>query len=191
MARANRQSRRDRTAPTPDAPALPDELCLQPADYLDRHHPNNDAYMQSVEHVQRQILHASYGLRQKQVNILKTVFTGKNYAETARYHHTTGQTVSKLVNSEKGQRLLRLLQYHQTLLDGPNLAQRRAMLWRIAQHNENIDPKTSIAANTELNKMTYKEWEMKNPTVANGQQQQTPSVTININQELLPRGALD
>jgi hypothetical protein len=61
------------------------------------------------------------------------------------------------------------------------------MLWRIGQENELVDPKVTISAVSELNKMTYKEWEQTNPQ----QSTQTPVVQININQDLLPKTTLD
>tara|TARA_R110000737_G_C14484633_1_gene469153 strand:+ start:72 stop:632 length:561 start_codon:yes stop_codon:yes gene_type:complete len=156
-------------------------------DFLDRHHPQNDQYVRGVEHVQNQIVHQSSKLRPKQVQILKTLFLGLNYVKTAARHNTTAITVSRLAKSEDGARLLKLLQYHLTLLEGPNLAQRRNMLWRIGQENELVDPKVTISAVSELNKMTYKEWEQTNPQHST----QTPVVQININQDLLPKTTLD
>jgi FixJ family two-component response regulator len=171
------------------AETLPDNYLQDPEEFLAAHHPANDAYIQSVNHIQRRLITASKLLRHKQVQILKAVFTGKNYAEVARQLGTSSQTVSKLVNSPQGNDLLQLMQYHQMLLEGANTAQRRNMLWRIAVAEEKIDPKTSIKAVAELNKMAYQEWESKNPN-AGGQKQQV-AVQININQQQLPRGALD
>lgn len=156
-----------------------------PEDFLDRAHPENDQYMQAVEHVQRQIMHQTTILRTKQVKILKTVFSGANYTEAAAKNQTTAPTVSRLVKSEAGQRLLNLLQYHLKLIEGPNEAQRRNMLWRIAVSEELIDPKTSIKAIEALNKMHG----LIAPDAQAVPQQQ--AVVININQAQLPRGALD
>lgn len=165
-----------------------EETGLQdPNDFLDRHHPENDDYMQAIAHVQRQIMHQSALLRHKQVQILKTLFTGSSYAAAAEKHNTSPSTVSKLAKSENGQRLLNLLQYHLHLLEGPNAAQRRNMLWRIAQDNEQVDPKVSISSLAELNKMHHQEKALAQKL----QETKAPQTVININQELLPRGALD
>lgn len=168
---------------------LPDNYLQNPEDFLEAHHPANDEYLRSVDHVQRRLVTASKTLRNKQVQILKAVFTGKKYTQVATQLGTTGATVANLVNSPEGQDFLQLMQYHQMLLEGANLAQRRNMLWRIATAEEKVDPKTSIKAVEALNKMTYQEWEQKNPNA--GGQKQTAVVQININQQQLPRGALD
>jgi hypothetical protein len=161
-----------------------------PEEFLDRNHPENDDYMKAVEHVQRQIMHQTTLLRSKQVNILKSVFAGNNYTQAGQLHKTAPQTVSRLVKSTNGQRLLNLLQYHLKLLEGPAEAQRRNMLWRIAQAEERIAPKTSIAAIEQLNKMHFQQHTLDNP-LPNGTAPPAPQVTININQDILPKGALD
>lgn len=170
----------------------PDETGLQDLnDFLDRAHPENDDYMKSVEHVQRQIMHANSLLRTKQVNILKTIFAGHNYTDTASRHNTSPQTVSKLVRSTNGQRLLNLLQYHLKLLEGPNEGLRRNMLWRIAADSEEIDPKTSIKAISELNKMWYQAKQLEQNLTGPTTTQQAPTVIINIDSTVMPKTTLD
>lgn len=75
------------------------------------------------------------------------------------------------------------------LLEGPNEALRRNMLWRIAVKEEEPDPKTSIKAIEALNKMHFQNHQIKNPDA--GGNQPPPQVTININQDILPKGPLD
>ena len=64
------------------------------------------------------------------------------------------------------------------------------MLWRIAKKEEELDPKTAIKAVEALNKMHFQREQIDNPVAPNGQQP-TTQVTIHINQDQLPRGALD
>jgi hypothetical protein len=168
---------------------IDDEGYQNPDDFLDRHHPENDQYMRAIEHVQGKIMYLTTHLRTKQVNILKSVFAGENYTQVGQRHGCVAQTVARLVKSKYGQQLLNMLQYHKMLIDGPNEAQRRNMLWRIAQTEEELDSKTSIKAIAELNKMHFQQEQMQNP-MAGGQQPQQ-QVVININQELLPKGNLD
>lgn len=164
---------------------------LQPLEtFLDENHPANDLYMQGVEQTRRVIMSLSSAMRAKHVQILKLVFQGHNYQSAAAELNTTGSTVSRIVNSPKGRELLRALQYHQQLLEGPNLQQRRNMLWRIATKNELIDPALTIKAVHELNAMTYKDWEkdgVTGPKAGNAPAQ----VSIIINQDQLPRTTLD
>ena len=160
-------------------------------EFLDRNHPASDEYMRAVELIQRNIMHTTKKLRPKHVQVLKSVFAGHTNVETAQRLGTTAQTVNNIKQSANGQKLLQLLNYHQTMLEGPNLAQRRNMLWRIAAAEELVDPKTAIKAVEALNKMTFQDQERKNATAGHAGQQAAPAVVININQELLPRGTLD
>ena len=163
---------------------------LDISEFLAEHHPNNDRYMRSLEHIQRQIMSVTHQLRPKQVNMLKSVFAGLNFAEAARLHNASPPTVSNLVKSKLGSDLLTALQYHQVMLEGPNLAQRRNMLWRIAQRSEEIDPKITIAAITEVNKMTFAQHAAKTAEF-NTQTPNTAGPEIRIPQDLLPAGELD
>jgi len=160
-----------------------------PSDFLDRHHPENDQYMKGIEHVQGKIMFLTTMLRQKQVNILKSVFAGENYTQAGLRHGSVPATVSKLAKSHYGQQLLNMLQYHRQLVEGPNEALRRNMLFRIAQRAEEVDPRTTIKAIEELNKMHHQTQLSKNPNAGGQVPQQV--INININQELMPKGALD
>jgi hypothetical protein len=185
-----RQSRRQQAGQLPIEHTDEESGLQDPNEFLDRNHPENDQYMQAVEHVQRQIMHQTTLLRSKQVNILKSVFAGNNFTQAARENHCVPQTVSKLVKSTNGLRLLNLLQYHLKLLEGPNEAQRRSMLWRIAVAEEKLAPKTSIQAIEALNKMHFQQHTIDNP-LPNGTAPPAAQVTIHINQDILPKGALD
>ncbi|GAG79689.1 unnamed protein product, partial [marine sediment metagenome] len=98
--------------------------------------------------------------------------------------NVTPQTISKLTNSKEAKALLTLLGYYASLVSGPHIAQRNNMLWRIALANELDQPKTSIAAIAELNKVDLAFREMET-----GASQKAPVVIIN--QEALPRTVLD
>jgi len=166
-----------------------DEGYQSPEEFLDHHHPENDQYMRAIKHVQAQIMYLTRSLRPKQVNMIKSVFAGDNFAETGKKHGAVPSTVSRLVKSRHGNQLLTMLQYLQTLTDGPNEAMRRNMLWRIAQKEEKFNSNTSIKAISEINKMHFQTDQLKN-NLSQPQQQQ-PAIVVNIDQRILPRGALD
>jgi len=140
-----------------------DEDVLPLQEFLDKNHPSNDIYMRSVDHVQRQIMSQTALLRPKQVQMVKCVFNGLNYTETALKVGCSPSTVSKVVQSQNGARLLKLLQYHLNLLQGANTAQRRNMAWRIAVDNEQTDPKVSLQAIKTLEDIDNREFKEKNP----------------------------
>jgi hypothetical protein len=186
--RQKRTSTRQDVIPHGETDNPQDLLALK--DFLEENHPSNDQYMRSLGLIQRQIMTLTHQLRTKQVNILKTVFSGANYTEAAARHHTTPQTVSKLVKSEVGASLLGALQYHQAMIEGANVAQRRNMLWRIATANEKTEPKVSISAVGELNKMTFSDYTAPVERKDKGAPANTQK-TVAIDQTLLPSGALD
>jgi hypothetical protein len=187
--RLPRKQRQASNGLQPKSHDIDDEGYQNPDDFLDRHHPENDQYMRAIEHVQGKIMYLTTMLRSKQVNMLKSVFSGENYTQVGQRHGCVPTTVSRLVKSNYGQQLLNMLQYHRQLVEGPNEAMRRNMLWRIAQNEEELDSKTSIKAISELNKMHFQQQQMDNPNVGGQQPQQ--QVVININQELMPKGNLD
>ena len=60
----------------------------------------------------------------------------------------------------------------------------------VSGHPIPIDPKTTIKALSELNKMHYQSKQLDQALNVNGQNT-APTVIININQELMPKGRLD
>ena len=105
------------------ADSEPETYLLDPEEFLAAHHPANDDYIQSVEHIQRRLITASKHFRRKQVNILKAVFSGLSYVDVGKRIGAHPATVGKLANSKEGQNFLALMQYHQSMLEGANLAQ--------------------------------------------------------------------
>ncbi len=147
--------------------------------------------MRSLTLIQRQIMSLTHQLRSKQVDILKSVFSGMNYAETARANRTSAPTVSRLARSPQGIALLNALQYHQAMIEGANVAQRRNMLWRIAAANELKEPKTTISAVEAINKMTFNDYTASVVKTKQGDKVEPVEKQIDIDPVLLPRGALD
>ena len=186
-----RLSRRDRADTGVVAIEHPDEEARfqNPEEFLDRHHPENDEYMKAIEHVQGKIMFLTTMLRPKQVNILKAIFSGENYTQVGKRVGATAITASRVAHSNYGRQMLTMLQYHRQLVEGPNEALRRNMLWRIAQDAEVLDPKTTIKALAELNKMHGQALLLANPNA--GGQQAPVQVAIHINQDLMPKGVLD
>jgi hypothetical protein len=70
--------------------------------------------------------------------------------------------------------------YLQQLREGPNLEQRKRTLWEITQDNQHDEPKTSISAIQEMNRMD-----------GIGKDTKDTKIEVTINNQLLPKGALD
>jgi hypothetical protein len=163
-----------------------DTSLLPPELMLDRSHPVADEYIKNAQHVQRMIVATSALLKPKQVMAVKLRHTGENFVDIAEHVKVSPPTISKWLNDPTAKKLLALLTYYQAALDGPNEAQRRNMLWRVAVDNEIEQPKVTISAVAELNKMTITDYNQKNSGSGAGQ-----SITLIINQESMPRTALD
>jgi hypothetical protein len=154
---------------------------LLPAGLEDRYHPTADQYLQSIRRIQTAIVQHSSKLKPTQVTIAKLHHKGKNNTQIAEEVGKNPTTVAKTLKLREVQVLVGLLQHYTLAVDGPKEAVRRAMLWRIATDNEQVAPKTAIAAIAEINKME-----------GVGLQNQAPAqTTIIINQETLPKTALD
>jgi len=123
-------------------------------------------------------------MRPLHTDIVKRHHAGQQNIQIAEDLNITPQTVSNIVNGDKGKRLRALLAHYEYAIEGPNEAQRRNALWRIALDNEEDEPKTAISAIAELNRMTLADYTQK-------QTNAPQTTTIIINQNILPKGPLD
>ena len=156
------------------------EELLPPELLLDSNHPANDQYIRDISNLKRMIVSHSQSMHPKAVQMCKLAHVGLSHVEIAEKLNRTNGTVGKHVNSDKGQRLLALLSHLKMGIAGPNEAQRINMLWRISRENEEAQPKTSIAAIAEINRMTITDVSIA-PT----------QTTIIVNQTMFPKGELD
>lgn len=162
---------------TLDTHDLPPELMLDP------HHPSADAYIQKAQNVQRMIVATSNLMRPNQVVAIKMAYKGATTKDIATEVGVHTQTVGNWLRSDNGRKLRALLTYYQSSVDGPNVAQRTNMLWRIAHENEEVNPKVTISAVAEMNKMDNATAPIQSDTAPT-------TVNITINQQL-SRTALD
>jgi len=159
-----------------------DDISL-PADLLaDTDHPANDAFMLSVNNIQRRIVAHCQTMPRTHPEIVRLVHQGLNNEEIR--NRTGRSNTPAIMKKPASKRLLALLQHYQTALDGPNIAQRRNMLWRIAQREEIDGPKTAISALAELNRSDTALQPLE-------QGRSGGQTVITINQNILPRGKLD
>ena len=158
-----------------------DETDLPPECLLDENHPQNDAYIQSVKAIERRVVAHCQTMPPRHVEIVRLVHQG--IAPDEIKNRTGRANIPTLMKKPASRRLLALLQHLSFAVSGPNIAQRKNMLWRIAQREEDPAPRTAIAAISELNKFDL----AQNPA----EQTRTGTTIIQINQQVLPRGKLD
>jgi hypothetical protein len=152
-----------------------------PEDLLDKDDPNNDSYFQILENYRSHLTVAAGKLRPKMVAAARLHVQGKTNKEVQA---ATGYaSVSPLWARDDVQRFIALLRRVNSYTDGPNLAVRLNMLWRIAHTNEKDDPSIALQALKELNKV-----DGAYPT---GSDNAPSQVTIIINQDTLPKTILD
>ena len=159
------------------------EELLPPEALLDPDHPNNDPYIQNVKCLERLITAQVKQFTPRQLQIVRMFNAGQKPKDIALQLKCSRQMVYAHTTSDKGKRLISLMRRHLAAVEGPNTAQRRAMVWRIAKDNEQDNPKTSIQAINTLNDMEKYLYEQQNP-----EQEQAP-VQIIINN--LPQTPLD
>lgn len=168
-----------RTLPESYYDDMPESLILADG------HPANDQYLRDITTCKRQIMDASASMTGAQVQMCKSFHQGKSFKEIAEAVGCTPTTVSKHCKSDKGRRLISLLRHLALAIDGPADAQRRHTLWRIAMNNEDEDPRISISAISEINKMTHQEKLLESGQAGAGK------FEIIINSTAFPKGVLD
>lgn len=158
-----------------DGSALPPEVLL------DKYHPRNDKYFQELNFLRKQLQSHKTLMKPKAAMAVALFRNGKNFREIGDNLMIGPNTISKYVQSPDGIRLRQLLDHQQQLIDGPNVEHRKGILYRIVVDNEKPDPAVAIQALKEINKMSGV---YENTATGN-------VVNIQINADLLPRGALD
>lgn len=148
-------------------------------------HPQNDQFNRHIEQVKRVMIAHTRNMAPKHVSIAKLHFQGQKHIRIAEMVDVTPQTVSKVLQRDDTQRLLNLLRYYAAAQDGPTIAHRKAILTRIAQRMEEKNPKLTISAVAELNKMDVQQHTIE--TTDKG----APQTNVVINQNFFPRTTLD
>ena len=117
------------------------------------YNPANDEFKRTVVTLQRRIHHLSAVLPPRYALTARLSLAPFTYVEIAKKVRFTPTTVSRLLKDDKVQELRRALIQLRNLLSGVSALEREQMLWRIALNNEEFNPRTSIAAISEMNKM--------------------------------------
>lgn len=134
---------------------MPPEIVLNP------HHPATDPYLKDIEQLKQEIVNQSACLRPKHVQIVKLAHKNKKTKEIAETVSVGMETVRRVLRQTEARCLLALLRHLTLALEGPITAQRRHMLWRIAQRNEIEDPRVAISALAELNKVEHQDRQLE------------------------------
>lgn len=159
------------------------EQQLAPEMLLDENNPANDAYFSSLRSLRHLAISQSAKMTAKHVQVAKLAHQSLAKKDIAVKVRFTPSTVSAVLKRDDVQVLCEILSHMNHLIDGPNLDVRKNMLWRIAHHNEQMEPSVCLAALKELNKLagSYPVQSI----------QQNTAINITINGKALPRTELD
>jgi len=163
-----------------------DSELIPPEFLLDDFHPANDEYLRQQELVQKKLVSHSQNMKPNHVKAVKLHFKGLTNVEIAEKLSLAESTVSQIINRDDAKRLKALLAYYQIGIEGPNEAQRKNMLWRMAIVNEAERPTVSKECIAELNRMDNAAKQLDLTKQGNNN-----TINIVINNDILPRGALD
>lgn len=156
---------------------------LDPDIELDYYHPGNHDFMIDLEHMKKAIVSQALTMKEWHHQAVRRRMAGVSNLDIAEEFGVTPAAVSNVLNGEKALRLRQLLIHHQTALEGPSTALRKRMVWEIAVDNQKVEPKTTLSAIQELNRMEGVYDDHKKQTAS--------SNTIIINNNLFPKGKLD
>lgn len=153
---------------------------LPPEVLLDEYHPANTTFFKNIRQLEQALVAASQAAGSATTTVAKMNLRGVTNADIADELGFKREKVARLLRSPEGKKLKTLLYYLQHLREGPNIEQRKRTLWEIAAKNQEEDPKTSISAIQEMNRMD-----------GVGKEKIDQNINVTINNQLLPKGALD
>lgn len=166
-----------------DPDDIPDYRLYAPEELLDHEDPKNDRYFRRFAALNSDIALTAQKMLPRHVEVARLHLRGVRNVDIAKQLKYTQTSVAKALKREDVQDYIKRLQHLNLLVEGPNLALRKNMLWRIAANNEFKDAQITLQAIKELNKV-----DGAYPTAAPTQQTE---VHIHINQEEMPKTALD
>ena len=118
------------------------------------YNPANSQYRKVTHSLRRIIKHQAMQMRPKHAQIAKLVASGmQTNVQIAKRMRCAPNTVASVKKQPDAQRLIGAIRELKLLTDGTRAIDREMMLWGIALREEEIDPRTSIAAISEINRM--------------------------------------
>ena len=159
---------------------LADHDSEHPETALDPYHPNNTTFYQQQNTFKRLIVAQSTKMQANHVKVAKGVMRAVKNKDLALELKLAEGTVSSIKNRDDVKELINLLYHLQALHEGPSIESRKRLLFEITIDNKESEPKTSIAAIQEMNRMD-----------GVGREKLDTAINITINNDTLPRGALD
>ncbi len=148
----------------------------------DPYHPDSDEYVRKDARLRAAMASHAKHMNPKAVQAVKMYAKAVPISKIANTLGVTPPTVRNYVNSKAACELLQYIRHYAAHLEGPTIEHRKNILYRIIVDNEKSKPQVAMNAVDMLNKMdgSYVKEEEKSNVI-----------NIQINNELLPRTALD
>lgn len=156
------------------------------------YNPANSEYHRSVRSLTARIVAVTSKMRAKHALITRELATNLyNYTEIAKKYHCAPQTVSKIKKTANAKELLWCIARLNELRSGTKALHREMLLWEIALREKDQDPRTSIAAVGEINRMKIDTDAQKQKIKQDTDLTQRPTVIIQLADSRLAPSQLD
>jgi hypothetical protein len=155
------------------------------------YNPANDEFKRTVLALQRRANHLSTTMRPRHVLVARYSLQNYTNVEIAKKLRYSPQQIGNILRQQDVQDLRRVMTNLNALLSGVSALEREQMLWRIALKNEEFNPRTSVAAVAEINKMKIDTQAAKEKSKHNQQIANTPNVVIQLSDPRLTPTQLD
>ena len=146
----------------------------------DIYYPDNEYSKKKECALKEQIASIAAEMEPWEVEVARRYAYGETVNALIKSLKKNSAKITACLNTHKTQEIIALWRSVIIYQQGPNEAQRKNMLWRIAIDNEKTDPKEATKAMAEMNRMEAEK---------NGKTR--PNIEIIINNEMLPRTSLD
>lgn len=147
---------------------------------IDKYHPSNTDYMKNVNHLKRLIVAQESQCKPIHTEIAKRHIKNESNQNIADNLSISPSMVHNTLKRTEIIDLIDALQHLSILFEGPTLQLRKRELWEIHVDNKHDDPRVAISAIKEINSME-----------GVGRQLTDHKVEITVNNNQLPKGALD
>ena len=117
------------------------------------YNPANDEFKRTLHALQNGVRRLAVKTTPRYAMIARVSLASNSNTEIAKRVRCHPTTVGKALRDPIVMEIRKKLIHINTLLSGSTAIEREQLLWRIAMKNEDIDPKTSISAIAEINKM--------------------------------------
>jgi hypothetical protein len=153
--------------------------------------PNQDEFKRTLLNVKASMRAITLSMPPRSAQLVKAYHISQSFKKVAEMYRVAPQTVSKHVKSPKGIQLLSLLTMCNQLVSGASSIERQQLLWRVALNNELVDPRVSISAIGEINRMTLDTPQQIAKEQQNTDLQNSPTVIIQLQDARLTPSKLD